>query len=162
MSTTALRAMPTQLDETQQETARQLLGVLRRPTPSGRVSLVSPGESPTTIELPAEVYRLLLDILSHLADGDAVTVAPIHAEVTTQQAAELLNVSRPYLIKILDQDELPYHRVGNRRKLALRDVLAYRRQLIAQHKERVDEHLRDSDDLGLVDNDELANPLIRG
>ncbi len=156
-----LRAMPTQLDEAQQETARQLLGALRRPTPSGRVALVSAGGSPTTIELPAEVYRLLLDILGHLADGDAVTVAPIHAEVTTQQAAELLNVSRPHLIKLLEHDALPYHRVGNRRKLALRDVLAYRRQLIDQHKERVDEHLRDSDELGLVDNDELSNPLIR-
>jgi len=161
MSTT-LRAMPTQLDETQQETARQLLGALRRPTPTGRVALVSPGASPTAIELPAEVYRLLLDILGHLADGDAVTVAPIHAEVTTQQAAELLNVSRPHLIKLLGQDALPYHRVGNRRKLALRDVLAYRRQLIDQHQERIDEHLRDSDELGLVDNDEIANPLIRG
>ena len=161
MSTT-LHAMPTQLDETQQQTAQQLLGALRQPTPSGRVCLVSPGASPTTIELPAEVYRLLLDILGHLADGDAVTVAPIHAEVTTQQAAELLNVSRPYLIKLLDQDVLPFHRVGNRRKLALRDVLDYRRQLIDQHRTKVDEHLRESDQLGLVDNDDLANPLIRG
>lgn len=161
MSTT-VRAMPTQLDESQRETARQLLGALRRPTPSGRVALVSPGASPTTIELPAEVYRLLLDILGHLADGDAVTVAPIHAEVTTQQAAELLNVSRPHLIKLLERNELPFHRVGNRRKLALRDVLDYRRQLIDQHSHRVDEHLRASDDLGLVDNEDFVNPLVRG
>lgn len=161
MSTT-VRAMPTQLDESQQETARQLLGALRRPTPSGRVALVAPGASPTTIELPAEVYRLLLDILGHLADGDAVTVAPIHAEVTSQQAAELLNVSRPHLIKLLERDELPFHRVGNRRKLALRDVLEYRRQLIDQHRQRVDEHLRASDEMGLVDGDHFANPLVRG
>lgn len=160
MSTTA-RAMPTQLDETQQEVARQLLGALRRPTPSGRVALVSPDAPATAIEIPAEVYRLLIDILGHLAEGDAVTVAPIHAEVTTQQAADLLNVSRPHLIKLLEQDSLPFRRVGNRRKVALRDVLAFRRRLIDEHREKVDQHLRDSEELGTIDNDQLVNPLIR-
>lgn len=155
------RAMPTQLDETQQEQARQLLGALRRPTPSGRVAMMSPDAPATSIELPAEVYRLLIDILGHLADGDAVTVAPIHAEVTTQQAADLLNVSRPHLIKLLEREALPFHRVGNRRKVALRDVLAFRRQLIDGHREKVDRHLRDSEELGTIDNDELVNPLIR-
>ena len=156
-----VRAMPTQLDETQQAEARQLLGALRRPTPSGRVALVSPDAPTTAIELPAEVHRLLIDILGHLADGDAVTVAPIHAEVTTQQAADLLNVSRPHLIKLLEQEALPFHRVGNRRKLALRDVLAFRRRLIDEHREKVDQHLRDRCESGTVDNDEVVNPLVR-
>ena len=157
-----LRSLPTQLDEPQQVVARHMLDALRRPTPAGRIAIVSPGATPTPIELPAEVLRLLLDILGHLADGDAVTVAPIQAEVTTQQAADLLNVSRPHLIKLLDQGEISFHRVGNRRKLALSDVIAYRRRLMDQHRQRTDELLRSSDELGLLDVDDAVNPLIRG
>ena len=93
--------------------------------------------------------------LELLADGDAVTVAPIRSEVTTQQAADLLNVSRPHLIKLLDQGAFPFHRVGNRRKMALSDVLHLRDRLIETRREKVDHHLGDSETLGVVEDDEL-------
>ena len=66
--------------------------------------------------LPAAAARLLADMLTELARGNAVSLVPLNAELTTQQAANVLGVSRPYLIELLDQGAMAYRRVGNRRR----------------------------------------------
>ena len=90
------------------------------------VSLVLSGKEDATAEVPVEVLDLLILVLAQAASGNAVAVSPVKRELTTQQAADLLNVSRPYLVKLLDQRRIPFRRVGNRRRLLLSDVMAFK------------------------------------
>ena len=101
------------------------------------------------ISLPASAVELLQQILAELANGNAVTVAPVHSYVTTQQAADLLNVSRPYLVGLLDDRAIPFKRVGNRRRIRLDDVLAYKRRDDIHRQALLDELTAEAEDLGL-------------
>lgn len=78
------------------------------------------------IELPAGVVALLMDILEAMAAGRGVTLMPENAELTTVQAAEVLNVSRPFLIKLLDEGTIPHRKVGKHRRIRMEDVMAYK------------------------------------
>jgi excisionase family DNA binding protein len=80
------------------------------------------------VELPVEVYRVLRRVVEAMSSGLAVTVAPSSQSLTTQQAADLLGVSRPTLVRFLDQGRIPYERTGSHRRLLLRDVLNFREQ----------------------------------
>lgn len=80
------------------------------------------------VELPTSALRLLVDILAELAGGNAVKVVPIHAELTTQEAADLLNVSRPHLVKLLEDGALPYHRTGKHRRVRFADLMQFKTQ----------------------------------
>lgn len=83
----------------------------------------TPGDQ---VELPGEVYRVLRQVVDALQQGLAVTVAPVNQTLTTQQAADLLAVSRPTVIKLLDEGKFPFERVGTHRRVLLRDLLRYR------------------------------------
>jgi excisionase family DNA binding protein len=95
------------------------------------------------------VTRLLMDVLKETAAGHAVTLVPVGAEVTTQQAAALLNVSRPYLVGLIDKGELPARMVGNQRRLPLKDVLAYKADNFAKRSKALDQLVAHDQELGL-------------
>jgi excisionase family DNA binding protein len=94
--------------------------------------------------LPAGAVQLLGTILTEFARGNSVSALAVQTELTTQEAAELLNVSRPYLIKLLDQGDIPHHRSGTHRRVALNDLLDYRRKA----EERREEALAELAELG--------------
>ncbi len=80
------------------------------------------------VVLPVAAVRLLGALLAELAKGNAVTLMPLNAELTTQEAAELLNVSRPFLVGLLESGQLPYHKVGTHRRVRFADLMIYKRR----------------------------------
>ncbi|MGC1513470.1 MAG: excisionase family DNA-binding protein [Acidimicrobiales bacterium] len=92
----------------------------------GRVVVVPRGRKGKPVEVPESVVRVLAEVLDHARRGESVRVISDDEEITTQQAADLLNVSRPYLVGLVDRGEIPSRRVGTRRRLKLSDVLRYR------------------------------------
>lgn len=81
-----------------------------------------------SVEIPSIAAELLFSLLKNLAAGNAVTIFPIHAELTTQQVADLLGVSRPYIIKQIEEGHLPYRMVGAHRRILFADFMAYKRK----------------------------------
>lgn len=82
--------------------------------------------------LSASLVDLITQLLSIIARGETVTLAPLSRRLTTQEAADFLNVSRPYLIKLIDNNELPFEMTGTHRRLALQDLLDYKAKRTAQ------------------------------
>ncbi len=101
------------------------------------------------IEVPESAFRLFLEILNQMAQGNAITLVPTHHELTTQQAADLFGVSRPYLVKLLDGGVIPHHRVGSRRRVKFEDLMTYLEKVKHESREALDQLSVQAQELGL-------------
>jgi excisionase family DNA binding protein len=91
-----------------------------------RIQLFDAKTQAHQVELPTSALRLLVDILSELSNGNAVRVVPVHAELTTQEAADLLNVSRPHFVKLLEEGALPHHKTGKHRRVRFENLMHFK------------------------------------
>jgi excisionase family DNA binding protein len=105
------------------------------------------GADGTVIDLPESVFQVLRQVVHILAQGDGVSIVPVHKELTTQQAADILNVSRPYLISLLDKGQIEYSRTGKHRRIQFGNLLTYKRKRDQERREQLAELTRLSEEL---------------
>lgn len=125
MSEQALSERPPTENEVRaaSEAARLLAKAL---TPKGLPISIEENGDQLHLELPAPLGQLMLDVLTHVGRGEMITLVPYGAELTTKEAADLLNVSRPFLVKLLDEGAIGYHKVGSHRRIRANELLAYK------------------------------------
>ena len=114
--------------ENDTEKAKDFSRILARKfAPKTRVTIQREGDG-EAIEIPRSVFNVLMKVLAIMSEGKAFSLIPMDKELTTQQAADILNVSRPYLNKILDLGEIPHRKVGRNRRIKFSDLLEYKEQ----------------------------------
>ena len=99
--------------------------------------------------LPRAALDLLRKLLAEMAQGNAVTIVPVHAELTTQEAADMLNVSRPYLVKLLREKQIPHTMVGSHRRVRLHDLLAYKQGQDERSREALEKLAQQAQELDM-------------
>lgn len=130
--------LPSESDVELARTSGQRLAPFARLGRPVKVSVVDEGQE-ESIELPASAVRLLVELLEDMAAGRAVTIVPQNTELTTQQAADFLNVSRPFLVQLVEDNKLPYRKVGTHRRIRFEDVLSYKESIDADRRKVLDE-----------------------
>lgn len=127
------------------ELSRALAAEVGKPTHFS-IALDEPSEM---ISIPLSAARMLAGILAEMASGHAITIIPVQAELTTQQAADLLNVSRPFLVSLLEKNEIRFHKVGTHRRILFKDLMEYKKNLNAQSRKALDELAAEAQELGM-------------
>ena len=115
----------------------------------GVAELVSP--SGKSLELPHSIYRVLERVAHEMKQGKSVVVMPLHEQLSTQEAAELLKVSRPFLVTLLEGGEIPFERVGSHRRVRLADLIVYKERRDGERLQALDEMAREAQEEGFYD-----------
>jgi excisionase family DNA binding protein len=116
---------------------------------SVRIQLLDDGAQAEAVAVPTSALRLFLHLLTEMSQGNAVALIPTHAELTTQQAADLLNVSRPYIVKLLDEGKIPSRHVGKYRRVRFDDLMRYKRKDDQSRAKVLDQLTAEAQELGL-------------
>jgi excisionase family DNA binding protein len=136
---------PISIPETQEAQIRDLRLLIQ----SGNARLVGPDGREMAI--PQQIHDLLLAILRNLQSGNAISIVPEHQQLTTQRAADILGVSRPFLVRLVEAGEIPFHMVGRHRRIYLSDLLEYKRRRDATRHEAINEMARSEMEAGTYD-----------
>lgn len=131
-----------------QEASRYLTEMLDAET-EYRFQFLQDDKPGQVVALPESVMQLLIKMLDVIGQGNAVALTPVQEEITTQQAADILNVSRPYLVQLLEENEIPHRKVGTRRRVRLQDVLAYKENMYQKRLDTLNELTAYDQELGL-------------
>ena len=119
-----------------------------------RIALVeenADGSDVARLEVPPATLRLLSRVLALMARQQAFVLYPESSELTTKQAAEMLGVSRPFLIRVLEAGEIPYRKVGRHRRVLMKDILAYKQSMQVKRRAALDELVTASEEVGGYD-----------
>jgi excisionase family DNA binding protein len=130
---TTTRVLPSDADAAMAKETCRVLASRLRDDDLVRLRIVD-GPSPETVKVPVAAMRLLVRILEEMGRGNAVALIPVRAELTTQEAADMLNISRPSLIQLLDAGNIDYRRVGTHRRVRFEALMKYKRQADAARR----------------------------
>lgn len=146
--------IPTEADiELSTESSRVLASLTNSHSQTQKITVESENGKEESLLIPSVAYELLIDILSQISQGNAVTLVPVQAELSTQQAANLLNVSRPYLIKLLESKKIPYRKIGKHRRILAKDLYQYKADIDTKRSQSLDKLTALSEELDLYEDD---------
>ena len=138
-------------DTTDIDQAREAVEALSRIEPRATELVIDDKAHRVHAVLPVAAVRLLQDLLREMAQGHAISLVPMHAELTTQQAADALNVSRPFLVKLLESGALPHRKVGTHRRIRFDDLMRYKHDIDRRRLDTLKRLTEESEALGLYD-----------
>lgn len=120
------------------ESGRTLSAYLQTRAETQQIAILDDKGASHPVRVPVSALRLLVDVLTEMGEGNAISIVPIHADLTTQNAANLLNVSRPFLVQLLERGEIPFHKIGTHRRVRYQDVVAYKERIDAERSKSLD------------------------
>lgn len=146
--------IPTEADiKISTQSSRVLASLTNSHSQTQKITVESENGKEESLLIPSVAYELLIDILSQISQGNAVTLVPVQAELSTQQAANLLNVSRPYLIKLLESKKIPYRKIGKHRRILAKDLYQYKADIDAKRSQSLDKLTALTEELDLYEDD---------
>ncbi|WP_343530228.1 helix-turn-helix domain-containing protein [Yokenella regensburgei] len=136
--------------ELAQRSQRELEAYLSTCFETQRISIHGDDDKTHTMELPTSAMTMLVEILGELAAGNAVQIVPVQAELTTQEAANILNVSRPHMVKLLEEGQLPFHKIGRHRRILFADLMKYKSKREHESLDAMQALADQAQDLGML------------
>jgi len=144
------KTMPSEEDiALARESGRALSAVLLTRADTQQIDFHDDKGAVRTVQMPTSALRLLLEVLTEIGQGNAVSIIPIHAELTTQEAADVLNISRPFLVQLLEKGEMPFHKIGTHRRVRYQDVIDYKKGIDAERRKVLNDLAAEAQKLGM-------------
>ncbi|MGK9452294.1 helix-turn-helix domain-containing protein [Acidithiobacillus caldus] len=131
------------------ESSRALSVYLQTRAETQQIEILGDEGATKPVRVPVSALRMLVDILTEIGEGNSVSIIPIHAEFTTQEAADMLNVSRPFLVQLLERGEIPFHKVGAHRRVRYQDVVNYKGKIDAERSKALDALAKQAQELNM-------------